>query len=96
VFAVLTNGEKHLLFIRRHQLHSPSPASRANCNAQPIARFIAPMVRPPTKSQRKNVSEEDSRVLLKYELLGLAVLYVAWTIYKAVMDWTDRRKERKH
>jgi hypothetical protein len=54
------------------------------------------MVRPPTKSQRKNVSEEDSRVLLKYELLGLAVLYVAWTIYKAVMDWTDRRKERKH
>jgi hypothetical protein len=32
------------------------------------------MVRPPTKSQRKNVSEEDSRVLLRYELLGLAVL----------------------
>ena len=32
-------------------------------------------------------------MLLKYELLGLAVLYVTWTIYKAVMDWTDRRKE---
>jgi len=32
-------------------------------------------------------------LLLKYELLGLAVLYVAWTIFKAVMDWTDRRKE---
>jgi hypothetical protein len=45
------------------------------------------MVRPPTKSQRKNVSEEDSRMLLKYELLGLAVLYVVWTIFKAVMDF---------
>jgi hypothetical protein len=32
-------------------------------------------------------------MLLKYELLGLAVLFVAWIIYKAVMDWTDRRKE---
>ena len=53
------------------------------------------MVRPPTKSQRKNVSEEDSRMLLKYELLGLAVLYVVWTIFKAVMDWTDRRREQK-
>jgi hypothetical protein len=96
VFAVLTNGEKHLLFIRRHQLHSPSPASRANCNAQPIARLSRQWSGRLRKSQRKNVSEEDSRMLLKYELLGLAVLYVAWTIYKAVMDWTDRRKERKH
>src|SRR5580765_846389 len=32
-------------------------------------------------------------MLLKYELLGLAVLSVAWTIFKAVIDWTDRRKE---
>ena len=32
-------------------------------------------------------------MLLKYELLGLAVLYVVWTIYKAVKGWTDRRKE---
>jgi hypothetical protein len=28
-------------------------------------------------------------------LLGLAVLYIAWTIFKAVMNWTER-KERKH
>jgi hypothetical protein len=34
-------------------------------------------------------------MLLKYELLGLAVLCVVWTIYKAVMNWTDRRTERK-
>jgi len=26
-------------------------------------------------------------MLLKYELLGLAVLYVVWTIFKAVMDF---------
>jgi hypothetical protein len=32
-------------------------------------------------------------MLLKYELLGLAILYVVWTIYKAVKGWTDRRKE---
>jgi len=32
-------------------------------------------------------------MLLKYELLGLAVLCIAWTIYKAVMDWLDCRKE---
>jgi hypothetical protein len=32
-------------------------------------------------------------MLLTYELLGLAVLYVVWTIYKAVMDRSDRRKE---
>ena len=37
----------------------------------------------------------DSR-MLKYVLLGLAILYVVWTIYKAVMNWTERRKERKH
>jgi len=30
---------------------------------------------------------------LKYALLGLAVLYVVWTIYKAVKGWIDRRKE---
>jgi hypothetical protein len=51
------------------------------------------MIRLPTKSQRRKLNEEDSRMLLKYELLGLAVLYVVWTIYKAVMGWTDRRKE---
>jgi hypothetical protein len=34
-------------------------------------------------------------MLLKYELLGIAVLYVAWTIYKAVMNWTDRRADRR-
>jgi hypothetical protein len=32
-------------------------------------------------------------MLLKYELLGLAALYVVWTMYKAVKGWTDRRKE---
>jgi hypothetical protein len=36
-----------------------------------------------------------ARMLLKYELLGFAVLYVAWTIYKAVMNWTDRRTDRR-
>jgi hypothetical protein len=39
-------------------------------------------------------------LLMKYELLGLAILYVVWTIYKAVMHRTDRRKddcmERQH
>jgi len=30
---------------------------------------------------------------LKYELLGLAVLYVVWTICKAVKGWIARRKE---
>ena len=30
---------------------------------------------------------------LKYELLGLAILYVVWTIYKAVKGWRDHRKE---
>jgi hypothetical protein len=34
--------------------------------------------------------------MLKYVLLGLAVLYVTWTVFKAVMDWIERRKERKH
>jgi hypothetical protein len=33
--------------------------------------------------------------MLKYVLLGLAVLYVVWTIFKAVMDWTERRREKK-
>ena len=32
-------------------------------------------------------------MLLTYELLGLAVLYVVWIIYKAVKGWIDRRKE---
>jgi hypothetical protein len=32
-------------------------------------------------------------MLLTYELLGLAVLYVVRTFYKAVMDRSDRRKE---
>jgi hypothetical protein len=32
-------------------------------------------------------------MLLKYELIGLAVLWVVWRIYKAVMDWTDRRTD---
>ena len=31
---------------------------------------------------------------LKYELLGLAILYVVWTIYKAVMACADSRKDR--
>jgi len=39
-------------------------------------------------------------MLLKYLLLGLAVLYVAWIIFRAVMNWidrrTDRRMKRKH
>jgi uncharacterized membrane protein YqjE len=29
--------------------------------------------------------------MLKYVLLVLAAVYVVWTIYKAVMHWTDRR-----
>ena len=33
--------------------------------------------------------------MLNYELLGLAVLYVAWTIFKAVMNWIERRREQK-
>ena len=33
--------------------------------------------------------------MAKYVLLGLAILYVAWTIFKAVMNWTDARIERK-
>ena len=31
--------------------------------------------------------------IAQYELLGLAVLYVVWTICKAVKGWIDRRKE---
>ena len=31
--------------------------------------------------------------MLKYFLLGLAVLYVDWNIFKAVMEWADRRKK---
>ena len=31
--------------------------------------------------------------MLKYFLLGLAVVYVAWKVFKAVMEWADRRKE---
>jgi len=34
-------------------------------------------------------------MLLKYELLGFGILYVAWTIYNAVMNWTDRRTDRR-
>jgi hypothetical protein len=33
--------------------------------------------------------------MLKYVLLGLAVLYVAWTIFKALMNWIDRAREQK-
>jgi len=33
--------------------------------------------------------------MLKYVLLGLAVLYVAWNVFKAVMEWADRRKQEK-
>ena len=33
--------------------------------------------------------------MLKYVLLGLAVLYIAWRTFKAVMEWADRRKERR-
>jgi hypothetical protein len=29
--------------------------------------------------------------MLKYVLLGLAVVYVVWTIFRAVMEWADRR-----
>jgi hypothetical protein len=53
------------------------------------------MIRLPTKSQRKNLREEDSH-MLKYVLLGFGgSLYVAWTIFKAVMDWIERRREQK-
>jgi hypothetical protein len=33
--------------------------------------------------------------MVKYVLLGLVVLYVAWAIFKGVMNWTDSRMERK-
>ena len=33
--------------------------------------------------------------MAKYVLLGLAILYVVWTIFKALMNWTDARTERK-
>jgi hypothetical protein len=28
-------------------------------------------------------------------LLWLAVLYVAWTIFKAVVNWAERRREKR-
>ena len=74
-------------------LPPPPPTPAVQTAMRNRLRLIAPMIRLPTKSQRKNLSEEDSRMLLKYELLGLAVLYVVWTIYKAVKGWIDRRKE---
>jgi hypothetical protein len=55
--------------------------------------IIAAMIRLPTKRNEKNLREEDSR-MLKYVLLGLAVLYVAWAVFKAVMGWIDRRREQ--
>jgi len=33
--------------------------------------------------------------MLKDVLLGLAVLYVAWNVFKVVMEWTDCRKQEK-
>jgi len=33
--------------------------------------------------------------MTKHLLLGLAVLYVVWTIFKALMNWSDARIERK-
>jgi len=33
--------------------------------------------------------------MAKYVLFGLAILYVVWAIFKAVMNWTDARIERK-
>jgi len=33
--------------------------------------------------------------MLKYFLLGLALLYVAWNVFKAVMEWADRGKKGK-
>ena len=33
--------------------------------------------------------------MVKYVLLGFAALYVAWTIFKAVMNWTDSRMKIK-
>jgi hypothetical protein len=32
--------------------------------------------------------------MLKYVLLGLAVLYVVWNIFKAVMNWIESRREQ--
>jgi uncharacterized membrane protein YuzA (DUF378 family) len=34
--------------------------------------------------------------MLKYVLLGLTAVYVAWTIFKAVVNWKERRREQKH
>jgi len=33
--------------------------------------------------------------MLKYVLLGLAILYVAWKVLKVVIEWPDRRKREK-
>ena len=33
--------------------------------------------------------------MVKYALLGLAVLYVVWTIFKVVMNWIDSKMVRK-
>jgi hypothetical protein len=33
--------------------------------------------------------------MVKYVLVGLAVLYVAWTIFKVVMNWIDAKMVRK-
>ena len=33
--------------------------------------------------------------MVKFVLLGLAVLYVAWTIFKGAMNWSDSKLERK-
>ena len=49
---------------------------------------------PPGKTARPKYLK-DSR-MLKYVLLGLVVVYVAWIIFKTVVDWIDRRKQRKH
>ena len=33
--------------------------------------------------------------MLKFVLLGFVVLYVAWTIFKAIMNWIDSRMTSK-
>ena len=57
----------------------------------PVCRdFRRALVCAPHKRRHKRI-----RAMLKYSLLGLAALYVAWNVFKAVMEWADRRKEDK-
>jgi len=53
--------------------------------------FHRALVCAPAKGGTTKTFKRISR-MLKYFLLGLALLYVAWNVFKAVMEWADRRK----